>query len=238
MATSFILGITQRNVIFFDHFMTTVETQVRDLNSKNTKKSRSNSNKRNLFNETIHKSYRRKMVWGTLVPCTRRERSYVGRGRMVARGTNFKIINFNKSITHVASKKGYLYWDVMLLDVMVREPVSNLEPWVAEVTPVRPVVGVRSLEMKDLRQLRVKCWKWETWIPVNTDLVLSFTKMQSSNFILHNFSSNKPFITHLTIKLFFLVANVENVFYRYRYYLMEHVWNINYILCNYILFHS
>ncbi len=44
----------------------------------------------------------------------------------------------------------------MLLDVMVGEPVSNLEPRVAEVTPVRPVVGVRGLDMKDLRQLRVK----------------------------------------------------------------------------------
>ncbi len=31
---------------------------------------------------------------------------------------------------------------------MVGEPVSNLEPWVAEVTPVRPVVGVRGLKKK------------------------------------------------------------------------------------------
>ncbi len=101
---------------------------------------------------------------------------------------------------------------------MVGEPVSNLEPRVAEVTPVRPVIGVRCLEKKDLRHLRVKCWKCETWIPVNTDLVLSFPKMQSINLILYKFFQIKPFITHLTIKLFFLVGNVENVFYRYRYY--------------------
>ncbi len=81
----------------------------------------------------------------------------MGRGRRVAGSTNIQIINFNKSIKHVASKPGYLYRDVMLLDVMVGEPVSNLETRVAEVTPVRPVVGVRGLKMKDLRHLRVKC---------------------------------------------------------------------------------
>ena len=35
--------------------------------------------------------------------------------------------------------------DAVLLDVMVGEPVPHLEPGVAHVAPVRPVVGVRGL---------------------------------------------------------------------------------------------
>jgi hypothetical protein len=103
------LGIWQRNVIFLPLCLkTTVGSPTwrpQLTTSKNTKKIAS------LIAIEIYlmkkKIYLRKNGLRHVSACTGREeqRSYVGRGRRVAGSTNIQIINFNKSIKHVASKK-------------------------------------------------------------------------------------------------------------------------------------